>query len=127
MADLENEVHYWEGVKQVRLLQGTPGQAGARYRREFEAMGRVQTTTMELVEVQPNQRLVVQSDPGPITVRGTLWFEALPEATKVNLTLEATPRGLARLVSGKIERGMTRNAKTSLARLKQLLESGGPR
>lgn len=122
LSNLENEVQYWEGVQRVRLLKGGHGEVGATYERTFDAMGRQQSTIIEVVEHRPNARMVVQSAPGPVTVRGTLWFERLPEATKVNLTLEARPRGLARLFQRKIEKGMTENTRASMLRLKALLE-----
>lgn len=125
LVNLENEVHYWEGVRSVRLVSGSHGKPGARYARTFEAKGRTQTTTLEVVEHTPNARLVVESGPGPVAVRGTLWFEALPEGTKVNLTLEAHARGFARLFAGRIGQGMLENTRASLGRLKAHLESAG--
>lgn len=123
LANLENEVHYWEGVQAVRLVSGSHGTPGARYVRTFDARGRSQTTTVELVEHQPNARLVVKSEPGPVAVKGTLWFEAFPEGTKVNITLDAEPRGWAKLFAARIGKGLLANTRASMGRLKTLLES----
>src|SRR5581483_1033030 len=120
LADLRNEPQYWEGVKTMTLVAGEPGQVGSRYQRVFNAMGRDQTTTMEIVEVGSN-RMVARSGPGPVHVTGTMSFEALPGATRLDLQLDAQPHGwMARLFQRKIRKGMEQNTTTSLQRLKSV-------
>jgi carbon monoxide dehydrogenase subunit G len=123
LADLQNERQYWQGVKDVRLVSGTPGASGAKYERTFTAMGRERTTTIDIVESHP-QRTVVQSAPGPVSVRATMAYEPVTEGTKVDLTMDVTTRGLfAALMKGKIRQNIKNDTAASMLRLKQVLEA----
>lgn len=127
VGDLTNEPKYWAGVKSIKLLEGTPGAVGAKYERVFEAMGKDQTTTITVAEVVPDQKTVVVSGPGMVTVRGTMTFEAVPEGTKLNLQLDAQTKGLmAMLLKSKIRKSIEQNTATSLTNLKNVLESERP-
>lgn len=123
LADLQNEQKYWQGVKEVKLLSGTPGAAGAKYERVFTAMGKERRTTIDVVESHP-ERTIVQSAPGPVTVRATMTYEPVDHGTKVDLTMDVATRGLfAKLMQGKIKQGIRTDTSASLLRLKQLLET----
>jgi len=123
VSDIQNEEKYWNGVKSVRLLSGTAGQPGAKYERVFTAMGREQRTTIDVVESQP-ERVVVQSAPGPVSVRGTMTFAEVPEGTKVDVHLDAKTKGLfATLMKRKIRQNIENDTSASLLRLKQVLEA----
>jgi carbon monoxide dehydrogenase subunit G len=123
LADIQNEQKYWQGVKEVKLLSGAPGATGAKYERVFTAMGKERRTTIDVVESEP-QRTIVQSAPGPVSVRATMDYNKVPEGTKVDLTMDVRTRGLfAKLMQGKIKQSIRTDTSASLLRLKQVLEA----
>jgi hypothetical protein len=89
---MENEPQYWHGVKRVKLLSGKPGQVGAKYERVFHAMGRDNTTTLEVL-ARSDDQFKVASAPGPVQVTGLMTFKGGAKSTTLTLNSEAVRRG----------------------------------
>ena len=89
-------------------------------------MGRTLTYTYEVVELEPNRRLVMRTADGPFPMETTYtWTELDGGATRMTLRNRGTPAGFAKLTAPMMERAMRRATTKDVLRLKHLLESRG--
>ena len=85
-------------------------------------LGRRLEYTYELVELVPNERLVMRTQEGPFPMETTYTWEPVPEGTRMTLRNRGNPSGFSRVTAPVMELAMRRATSKDLARLKALLE-----
>lgn len=103
-----------------------PTQLGRRGRMVMEAMG-TREFEDEVVEYEPGHRVAHLSASGPMVVYSACVTEPTADGTRVTMVIEPKqlPGGpLAALVAPFVGRGLARDTRDDLNRLKTLLEAG---
>jgi hypothetical protein len=81
-------------------------------------------TTFEIVELEPNKRIVMKSVSGPFPLKITIPFESLGNATRITLDAETQARGFLKLANGLIAGMLKKELENDLSTAKHLLETG---
>jgi hypothetical protein len=132
-------------VDDVAYFAGDPGNAPQRYtniasviwqtpppfsvgsRLDFVArfLGRTLAYTYEVVELEPNRRLVMRTADGPFPMETTYpWSEVDGVATRMTLHNRGIPAEFAKLTAPMVAGAMRRATIKDLGRLKHLLGTG---
>ena len=105
----------------------TPPPVGVGSRMDFVAhfLGRRLAYTYEVVELDPQRRLVMRTADGPFPMETTYTWEATSDGgTRMTLRNRGNPSGFSRVAAPLMERAMSRATTKDLARLKEMLEAG---
>lgn len=86
-------------------------------------LGRTLTYTYEIVELVPDQRLVMRTSQGPFPMETTYSWAARDGGTQMTLRNRGRPRGFSAMVAPFMGRAMRRANRADLRRLKQVLEA----
>jgi hypothetical protein len=79
--------------------------------------------TYEVVELVPDERLVMRTDEGPFPMETTYtWADAPNGGTKMSLRNRGEPAGFSKLAAPLLARAMQRANRKDLRKLKELLE-----
>ena len=81
-------------------------------------------TTFEIVELEPDKRIVMKSVSGPLPLKVTISFGSLVDATTITLDGETQARGFLKLADGMITRMLKKEMENDLSTAKNLLETG---
>jgi uncharacterized protein YndB with AHSA1/START domain len=99
---------------------------GARVAFVAHFLGRRLAYTYEIVELVPDERLVMRTAEGPFPMETVYNFEEVDSGhTRMTLRNHGEPRGFSRLMAPFLSRAMRRANTHDLARLKALLEESG--
>jgi len=126
VADPSNAPRWYANIKSVTWL--TPPPVGVGSRMDFVArfLGRTLACTYEVAEFEPGRRLVMHTSQGPFPMETTYAFEPVDAGhTRMRLRNRGEPAGFASIAAPAMSSAMRRANIKDLARLKQLLESGG--
>ena len=121
-GDPTNAPQWYANIESV--VWQTPPPVGVGSRMDFVAhfLGRRLAYTYEVVELEPQSRLVMRTADGPFPMETTYTWEAVPEGTRMTLRNRGNPSGFSRVTAPVMELAMRRATSKDLARLKALLE-----
>ena len=121
-----DDVREWYvNIKAVEWETTPPLVIGSRAAFVAQFFGRRMAYTYEVVELVPNERLVMRTAEGPFPMETTYTWEATPEGwTRMTLRNRGMPRGFSRLMAPMMSLAMRRATNKDLAQLKTLLETG---
>ncbi|MET0523987.1 MAG: SRPBCC family protein [Nocardioides sp.] len=123
-GDPGNAPEWYANIVTVSWQTPPPVSVGSRMDFVARFLGRTLTYTYEVVEPQPQQRLVMRTADGPFPMETTYtWSEAEGGGTRMTLRNRGAPAGFARLTAPMLEAAMRRATTKDLARLKDVLES----
>ena len=93
-------------------------------RMDFEArfLGRRLSYTYEVVELVPDERLVMRTSDGPFPMETTYAWSVVPEGTSMTLRNRGTPSGFAKVAAPVMRRAMRAAMTKDLALLAKRLE-----
>jgi uncharacterized protein YndB with AHSA1/START domain len=115
---------WYANIASVSWQTPPPVSVGARIGFVAHFLGRTLAYTYEVVELDPNSRLVMRTADGPFPMETTYtWTEVDGGRTRMTLRNRGTPAGFAKLTAPMIERAMRRANAKDLSRLKDMLES----
>lgn len=122
-ADPGNAPRWYANIASVTWQTPPPIQVGSRMDFVARSLGRTLSYTYEVVELEPDRRLVMRTADGPFPMETTYGWNAV-DADRTRMTLEnrGAPAGFARFTAPMVERAMRRATTKDLARLKELLE-----
>lgn len=122
-ADPGNAPRWYANIASVTWQTPPPIQVGSRMDFVARFLGRTLSYTYEVVELEPDRRLVMRTADGPFPMETTYGWNAV-DADRTRMTLEnrGAPAGFARFTAPMVERAMRRATTKDLARLKELLE-----
>jgi uncharacterized membrane protein len=127
-ADPQNAPAWYANIESVQWETEPPMAVGSRVSFVAHFLGRRLAYTYEVVEYVPGERLVMRTAQGPFPMETTYAWDETPEGrTRMTLRNRGEPAGFSTLAAPLMAASMRRANKKDLARLKELVESGGPR
>jgi uncharacterized membrane protein len=124
-SDPGNAPQWYSNIVSVSWQTPPPVSVGSRMDFVARFLGRTLTYTYEVVELEPNRRLVMRTADGPFPMETTYtWTEVDGGATRMTLRNRGTPAGFAKVTAPMMERAMRRATTKDLSLLKHLLETG---
>ena len=123
-GDPTNAPRWYVNIKSVEWQTPPPVAVGSRMDFVAQFLGRRLTYTYEVVELEPERRLVMRTADGPLAMETTYtWETAGDDRTRMTLRNRGNPTGFSRFTAPMMERAMRRATTKDLARLKALLET----
>lgn len=122
-GDPTNAPEWYANIRSVDWQTPPPVALGSRMAFVAQFLGRRLAYTYEVVELEPERRLVMRTADGPFPMETTYTWEATPEGeTRMTLRNRGNPSGFSRIAAPMMERAMRRATSRDLARLKAILE-----
>ena len=124
-GDPANAPKWYANIKSVDWQTPPPVSIGSRMDFVAHFLGRRLAYTYEVVELEPDRRLVMRTADGPFPMETTYTWEATNDgSTRMTLRNRGNPAGFSRFAAPVMKRAIRRTTTKDLARLKTLLESG---
>ena len=118
---------WYANIREVTWQTPPPVALGSRMDFVARFLGRRLAYTYEVVELVPDERLVMRTADGPFPMETTYTWEPVGEgATRMTLRNRGTPSGFTGVAAPVMARAMRRATTKDLAHLKALLEGGRP-
>jgi uncharacterized membrane protein len=122
-ADPDNVPRWYVNIDSVEWLTDPPLAVGSQVAFVARFLGRRLAYTYEIVEHEPDQRLVMRTAQGPFPMETIYTWEAVDSATtRMLLRNHGEPAGFAALSAPVVAAAMRRANQKDLARLRSLLE-----
>lgn len=124
-SDPANAPVWYENIESVEWRTEPPAAQGSRVAFVARFLGRRLAYTYEIVELVPDERMVMRTAEGPFPMETTYtWSDAAGGGTRMTLRNRGEPAGYARVGAPMMARSMRKANRNDLAQLKRLLESG---
>jgi uncharacterized membrane protein len=121
-----NATAWYSNITSVTWLTPPPVSVGSQMDFVAQFLGKRLAYTYEVVQLEPERRLMMRTADGPFPMETTYTWEPVEEAvTRMTLRNRGTPSGFSRVAAPILQRAMRRATTKDLARLKTLLESAG--
>jgi uncharacterized protein YndB with AHSA1/START domain len=128
LADLENWPRWQSDMQITTLVDGQPGEAGARYRYVSKAMGQTFDSTVTVVRVDPPREVAFEGEwAGMIRPNGRYLVEPAPGGSRVTLNPHPDARGVGRIMAPLLAVMIKRYNRQHLDALRNLLEDSASR
>lgn len=125
LSDVENVPRRSRNTIEEKLLTPGPLGVGSRRRAVIKGVaGRPMVNEAEMVEFEPNRKMVVQLINAPFPARIVIDFLPMGQGTRLDWTAELTPSGLLRPLGPLMARFYAWAFQKDLDNLKDLMESG---
>ena len=123
-ADPTNAPEWYANIDSVEWKTDPSVAQGSSVAFVARFLGRRLEYTYELVELDPEQRLVMRTQQGPFPMETTYTWQALDErATRMTLRNRGEPTGFSRIAAAFMVPAMRRANRKDLANLKRILEA----
>ena len=115
---------WYVNIKAVEWKTPPPIALGSRMAFVAQFLGRRLAYTYEVIELVPDERLVMRTAQGPFPMETTYTWEALDAGrTRMTLRNRGVPSGFSRLLAPFMAAAMRRANRKDLEKLKSLLEA----
>jgi uncharacterized membrane protein len=122
-ADPNNAPNWYVNIKSVEWQTTPLLSVGSKIAFVAEFLGRRMAYTYEIVELIPEERLVMRTAEGPFPMETSYTWEAITDTrTKMTLQNRGNPTGFSKLVAPLMESAMRRANNKDLNLLKRILE-----
>ena len=123
-GDPTNAPAWYANISSIEWKTDPPLRVGSQAAFVASFLGRELAYTYEIVELVPDERLVMRTAQGPFPMETSYVWEGTNDGhTRMALRNRGTPSGFSRLAAPFLELAMRRANKKDLAALKQLLEA----
>jgi uncharacterized membrane protein len=123
-GDPSNAPEWYANIATVQWQTEPPVRVGSRMAFEARFLGRKLAYTYEVVELIPEQRLVMRTAQGPFPMETTYtWQPVNGTRTRMTLRNRGEPAGFGRVAAPVMAAAMRRANEKDLANLKRILES----
>ena len=120
-GDPSNAPEWYANIISVRWRSPPPVAVGSRMDFEARFLGRRLSYTYEVVELDPEERLVMRTADGPFPMETTYTWESVAKGTRMTLRNRGTPSGFAKVAAPVMARAMKGAMTKDLARLEERL------
>lgn len=117
---------WYVNIKAVEWMTPPPLAIGSKVAFVAHFLGRRIAYTYEVVELVPDEQLVMRTAEGPFPMETSYEFSDVPGGTRMTLRNRGTPQGFAAMTAPLMAAAMRRANRKDLAALKQLLERDRP-
>jgi uncharacterized protein YndB with AHSA1/START domain len=122
-ADPGNAPEWYVNIESVRWLTSPPAAVGSRMDFVAHFLGRRLAYTYEIVELEPDRRLVMRTAQGPFPMETTYTWAAVDGThTRMMLRNRGEPAGFAWVAGPVMAAAMRRANQKDLANIKSILE-----
>src|SRR5262249_56709788 len=119
-----NAPEWYTNIESIKWLTEPPVAVGSRMDFVAHFLGRRLAYTYEVVEMVPQQRLVMRTAQGPFPMETSYeWSPSGDGSTRMSLRNRGEPSGFAGVAAPLMSAGMRRANQKDLARLKSVLEA----
>ena len=126
-SDPTNAPEWYVNIESVEWETPPPVTVGSRVRFVARFLGRRLAYTYELVELVPNERLVMRTAEGPFPMETTYtWAPAGDGLTHMTLRNRGEPAGFSKVAAPAMAAAMRRANTKDLAALRRILEAQHP-
>jgi len=125
MCKLKNVPLWLDGCKKVWELEGDSEAIGGKVAHLDEFMGQEFEAHFEVLEWEPNERMVFEAISGPFRGTSVETLEDEGDATLVTIRVKGDPAGFLKVLSFGAKRMAQQQIERSLDNLKEILESDG--
>jgi hypothetical protein len=123
-GDPSNAPEWYANITSVRWQTEPPIRVGSRMDFVARFLGRALAYTYEVVELVPEQRLVMRTAQGPFPMETTyIWQPVTGMRTRMTIRNRGEPAGFGRVAAPVMAAAMRRANEKDLANLKRILES----
>ena len=123
-ADPTNAPEWYVNIDSVDWETPPPAAAGSKVAFVARFLGRRLAYTYELVELVPNERLVMRTAQGPFPMETTYtWTAVRDDVTRMTLRNRGEPAGFSKLTAPFMAAAVRRATRKDLAKLKAILEA----
>jgi len=124
IRDTRNTARWHPSVSEARSTLEGPAEIGTQVTEVRTFLGRKMELTFEIVELEPNKRIVMKSISGPLPLKIAVTFASQGNDTGITIDAETEPRGLLKLADGMIAGMLKKELENDLSAAKHLLETG---
>jgi Polyketide cyclase / dehydrase and lipid transport len=122
-ADPTNAPAWYDNIESATWKTDPPLRVGSRVAFVARFMGRQLTYTYEIVELVPEERLVMRTAEGPFPMETTYtWVSTAEGYTRMTLRSRGEPTGFSKLVAPIMVGAMRRANNKDLNKLKTILQ-----
>jgi uncharacterized membrane protein len=126
-TDYRNDPAWIGAIREARLVTEPPFGVGARVERTGSFLGKPLQYVNEVVELVPDERLVMKSVKAPFPMTVTYEFEEQDEGTSVmRIRTTGDASGMYKLAGPLLNQAVKRGITGDLKRLKEQMEADGP-
>jgi uncharacterized protein YndB with AHSA1/START domain len=126
-AEPDNAPKWYVNIRSAEWQTQPPLRVGSRFAFVARFLGRRLAYTYEVSGYVPGERLVMRTAEGPFPMETTYTWEPAGEGgTRMRLRNRGNPRGFSRWLAPFMAGAIRRATRKDLARLKSILEQGGP-
>ena len=123
VTDPSNASEWYDNIESVEWETPAPAVVGSRVAFVARFLGRRLAYTYELIELVPNERLVMATAQGPFPMKTTYtWAVEGDDRTRMTLRNEGEPTGFSKATAPMMAAAMRRANRKDLAKLKSILE-----
>ena len=122
--DPSNAPEWYDNIESVEWETQAPARLGSKVAFVARFLGRRLAYTYELVELVPDERLVMRTVQGPFPMETTYTWQSVGTAsTRMTLRNRGEPSGFSKLTAPFMAAAMRRANRKDLATLRRILES----
>ena len=123
-SDPSNAPEWYVNIDSVEWETPPPASVGSRVKFVARFLGRRLVYTYEVVDLVPNERLVMRTAEGPFPMETTYtWSSAGDGSTQMTLRNRGEPAGFSKVAAPAMAAAMRRANTKDLAALRRILES----
>jgi uncharacterized membrane protein len=123
-ADPRNAPEWYANIESIDWQTPPPAGVGSKMTFVARFLGRRLEYTYEIVDLVPNQRLVMRTAQGPFPMETTYtWSPTGDGSTRMTLRNQGEPAGFSKLVAPLMQPAMRRANRKDLAKIKEILEA----
>lgn len=124
-GDPTNVCEWYVNIQSVEWETAPPAVLGSRMRFVATFLGKRLAYTYEVVELEPNRKMVMRTAEGPFPMETVYTWEPVgDDSTRMTLQNRGEPAGFSGLMAPLMSMAMKRAMTKDLALLKSILESG---